>query len=80
MDKKKLLAKINKAIDKIRPYLKADGGDVSLLDITEDFVVHVRFSGACDGCPYSLMTLKAGIEEAIRKDVPEVKSVIAVEE
>ena len=80
MDKKKLFVRINKAIDKIRPYLQADGGDVSLLDITEDFVVHVRFSGACDGCPYSLMTLKAGIEEAIKKDVPEVKSVIAVEE
>ena len=80
MDKKKLLARINKAIEKIRPYLKADGGDVNLLDITEDFVVHVRFTGACDGCPYSLMTLKAGLEEAIRKDVPEVKSVIAVEE
>ena len=80
MDKKKLLSKINKVIDKIRPYLKADGGDVSLLDITEDFIVHVRFSGACDGCPYSVMTLKAGIEEAIKKDVPEVRAVIAVEE
>lgn len=80
MDKKKLIVKINKAIDKIRPYLQADGGDVSLLDITEDFIVHVRFTGACDGCPYSLMTLKAGIEEAIKNDVPEVKSVIAVDE
>jgi Fe-S cluster biogenesis protein NfuA len=78
MDKKKLFVKINKAIDKIRPYLNADGGDVSLLDITEDLVVHVRFSGACDGCPYSMMTLKAGIEEAIKKDVPEIKEVIAV--
>jgi Fe-S cluster biogenesis protein NfuA len=79
MDKKKLLVKVNKSIDKIRPYLQADGGDVSLLDITEDLVVHVRFSGACDGCPYSIMTLKAGIEGTIKKDIPEIKEVIAVE-
>jgi len=79
MDKKRLFGRINKSLDKIRPYLQADGGDVRLLDITEDFVVHVQFSGACVGCPYSLMTLKAGIEEGIKKDVPEVKEVIAVE-
>jgi Fe-S cluster biogenesis protein NfuA len=79
MDKKKLLVKVRKSIDKIRPYLQADGGDVSLLNITDDMVVHVRFSGACDGCPYSVMTLKAGIEETIKKDIPEVKEVIAVE-
>ena len=79
MDKKKLTVKVNKSIDKIRPYLQADGGDVSLMNITEDMVVHVRFSGACDGCPYSLMTLKAGIEETIKKDIPEITEVIAVE-
>jgi len=78
MNKKELVKKINKAIDKIRPYLVADGGDVSLIEVTRDLVVHVRFSGACDGCPYSLMTLKAGIEEAIKKDIPEIKEVIAV--
>ena len=69
--------KVNLALEKIRPYLNADGGDVSLIDITEDLVVKVKFSGACDGCPYSLMTLKAGVEEAIRKELPEVKDVIA---
>ncbi len=79
MDKKKLLVKVNKSINKIRPYLQADGGDVSILEISDDMIVHVRFSGACDGCPYSVMTLKAGIEETIKKDVPEVKEVIAEE-
>lgn len=79
MEKQKLIRRINIEIDKIRPYLKADGGDVSLLDVTDDFVVHVLFSGACKGCPYSMMTLKAGIEETIKKEIPEIKEVIAVE-
>jgi Fe-S cluster biogenesis protein NfuA len=78
MEKKQLIRRINKAIEKIRPYLNADGGDVSFVDVSKDMVVQVRFSGACEGCPYSMMTLKAGIEEAIRKDIPEIKEVIAV--
>lgn len=77
MDKKQITEKVNTALEKIRPYLNADGGDVSLTSITDDLVVKVKFSGACDGCPYSVMTLKAGVEEAIRKELPEVKDVIA---
>lgn len=80
MKNKELIAKINKAIDKIRPYLTADGGDVSLVDVSEDKVVRVKFSGACHGCPYSYMTLKAGIEETIKREIPEIKEVIAVDE
>ncbi len=72
-----IIEKINLALQKIRPYLNADGGDVSLISVSEDLVVKVKFSGACDGCPYSVMTLKAGVEEAIRKELPEVKEVIA---
>ena len=64
------------AIESVRPYLKADGGDVELIDLTEDLIVKVRLTGACDGCPFSLMTLKAGIEQAIRKNVPEIKELI----
>ena len=79
MEKSNILEKINLALEKIRPYLNADGGDVSLVDVSDDLVVKVRFSGACDGCPYSVMTLKAGVEEAIRKELPEVKEVIAEE-
>ncbi len=70
--------RVYSALDKIRPYLNADGGDVSLVNISDDLVVTVKFSGACEGCPYSEMTLKAGVEEAIRKELPEVKKVIAV--
>jgi Fe-S cluster biogenesis protein NfuA len=76
--KKEMMQKINSAIESVRPYLKADGGDVELIDITEDLIVKVRLTGACDGCPFSLMTLKAGIEQAIRKNVPEIKDLIAV--
>ncbi len=77
MENNKIIDKVNLALQKIRPYLQADGGDVSLISISEDLVVTVKFSGACDGCPYSVMTLKAGVEEAIRKELPEVKDVIA---
>jgi Fe-S cluster biogenesis protein NfuA len=72
-----LIDKVNQALAKIRPYLNADGGDVSLIGISDDLVVTVKFSGACDGCPYSFMTLKAGVEQAIRKELPEVKDVVA---
>ena len=77
MEKSTIQKKVNLALEKIRPYLNADGGDVSLINISEDLVVTVKFSGACDGCPYSVMTLKAGVEEAIRKELPEVKDVVA---
>ena len=79
MNKTELTERVNKALSNIRPYLNADGGDIRLVDITEDLTVNVEFSGACRGCPYSFMTLKAGVEEAIRKEVPEVKEVVAVE-
>jgi len=77
--KKELMQKIHLAIESVRPYLKADGGDVELIDLTEDLIVKVRLTGACDGCPFSLMTLKAGIEQAVRKNVPEIKELVAVE-
>jgi len=79
LHKKDLIRKINSAIETVRPYLKADGGDVELVDITDDLIVKVRLIGACEGCPFSLMTLRAGIEQAIRKNVPEIKELQAVE-
>ncbi len=69
--------KVQAAIDKIRPMLKADGGDVELVDIV-DGIVQVRLQGACSGCPMSQMTLKNGIERIIKQEVPEVKSVESV--
>jgi Fe-S cluster biogenesis protein NfuA len=69
--------KVQAAIEKIRPMLKADGGDVELVDVV-DGIVQVRLQGACAGCPMSQMTLKNGIERIIKQEVPEVKSVESV--
>ncbi len=69
---------VQKAIDLIRPSLQADGGDVELVDVSEDGVVKVRLTGACRGCPMSQMTLKMGIEKMIRQQIPDVKEVVAV--
>jgi Fe-S cluster biogenesis protein NfuA len=68
---------IEKALEKIRPALQADGGDVELIDVI-DGVVKVRLKGACGGCPMSQMTLKMGIEKILKQQVPEVKSVEAI--
>lgn len=76
--KEELLEKINQAIDNIRPYLEADGGDVRVLDIDEDYVVHVELLGACGSCPMSPMTMKAGIEEAVKRVAPQVTAIKAV--
>ncbi len=70
--------RVQAAIDKIRPMLKADGGDVQLVDVSEDGVVQVKLKGACSGCPMSQMTLKNGIERIIKQEVPEVKTVKSV--
>ena len=69
--------KVEKALDKIRPSLMADGGDVELVDVN-DGVVKVRLTGACGGCPMSQMTLKMGIERILKQEVSDVKEVIAV--
>jgi len=69
---------VQKAIDLIRPGLQADGGDVELVDVSEDGIVKVRLTGACRGCPMSQMTLKMGIEKIIRQQIPDIKEVIAV--
>ncbi|OPX98758.1 MAG: Fe/S biogenesis protein NfuA [Syntrophorhabdus sp. PtaU1.Bin002] len=70
--------KVEAALNKIRPALQADGGDVELVDVTADGVVKVTLKGACGGCPMSQMTLKMGIERVIKQEVPEVKEVIAL--
>lgn len=70
--------KIKSVLEQLRPYLQADGGDLSLVEITDDYVVKVRLLGACGSCPMSTMTLKAGIEDTLKKEVPEVKVVESV--
>ncbi|MFW5656877.1 MAG: NifU family protein [Bacteroidota bacterium] len=75
---KAVLEKINKAFDNVRPYLQSDGGDIELVEVTDDMVIKVRLLGACDGCPFSVQTLKAGIEQALRRELPEMKELVAV--
>lgn len=67
--------KVKAVLDKIRPMLQADGGDVELVDVDEGNVVKVRLKGACSGCPMSQMTLKSGIERLLKQEIPEVRSV-----
>jgi len=69
---------IEEALDTIRPYLMADGGSVRLLNVTNDYVVELELLGACGSCPMSTMTLRAGIEQALKRSVPEIKRVEAV--
>ncbi|MCK4904672.1 NifU family protein [bacterium] len=69
--------KVEKALSKIRPALQADGGDVELVDVSEDGIVKVKLTGACSGCPMAQMTLKNGIERVLKEEVPEIKSVEA---
>ena len=73
-----LKARVEKALEKIRPYLVADGGDISVVDITDEGVLRVEMKGACNGCPFSMQTLKAGVELAVRNEVPEIKEVIDI--
>ena len=71
--------KVEKALDAVRGYLQADGGDVELVDVSDDGVVSVRLTGACGGCPMSQMTLQMGIERTLKEKIPEVTKVVAVE-
>ncbi|MFP4415717.1 MAG: NifU family protein [Chitinispirillaceae bacterium] len=70
--------KVQAVINEIRPNLQADGGDIELVDITSDNVVHVRLQGACRGCPGAAMTLKMGVERILKQRIPEVSGVESV--
>ena len=70
--------RVTEILDLIRPALQADGGDVELVDVTEDGVVSVKLTGACGSCPMSTMTLKMGIERNLMEQIPEVKEVVQV--
>jgi hypothetical protein len=75
-----LILRVEEALGQLRPYLEADQGDVSLIEVTDDMVVRLKFLGACSSCSMSAMTLKAGIEQTILRMVPEIKRVEAVED
>ena len=75
---KRIINKIQGALDEIRPYLQTDGGDISLVEVTDDYTVKVKLSGACETCHVSMMTLKNGVEIAVKNAVPKVKQVIEI--
>lgn len=78
-DKNSIKERVLQALEKVRPYLQSDGGDISLVEITDDNTVKVKLQGACHGCPYSLQTLKAGVEQVLLKEVPEISKVVSVD-
>lgn len=77
-DKNVLIERINIALNEVRPFLQVDGGNVEVVDVTDDKIVHVRWLGNCETCSMSAMTMKAGIEQTIMSNLPEIKGVIAV--
>ncbi|MFH0762883.1 MAG: NifU family protein [Candidatus Omnitrophota bacterium] len=70
--------KVEKALDKVRPMLMADGGNIELVDVSDDGVVKLKLTGACGCCPMSSMTLKMGVERVLKEEVPEIKEIIAL--
>ena len=77
-EKEHLLERVNQALDSVRPHLKVDGGDVEVVDVTDDMHVQIKWMGNCESCSMSTMTLRAGIEQAIKSKIPEIKGVVAL--
>jgi Fe-S cluster biogenesis protein NfuA len=73
-----ILEKVEASLDTMRPYLIDDGGNVEVVGLTDEMIVQVKLVGACGNCPASFMTMKAGIEEAVKRSVPEIKGVVAI--
>tara|TARA_B110000879_G_C10926350_1_gene414142 strand:+ start:405 stop:656 length:252 start_codon:yes stop_codon:yes gene_type:complete len=78
--KTSLVQNIEKALAEIRPYLESDGGDISLVEVTPEMVVKVQLHGSCQSCNVNQMTLKAGVEQSIKKYAPEIKEVVNIDE
>jgi len=78
MNRTEILRKVEDSLSMIRPHLEMDGGDVKVVEITDKFVLKLKLLGNCDGCNMSHMTMRAGIEETIKKSVPEITAVVAV--
>ena len=78
MNKDEIRKQVEGTIEKVRPYLLADGGDIVLHEVTDDLTVKVELTGACGTCPFSLFTLKNGVEQALKKEIPEIKEVVAI--
>jgi Fe-S cluster biogenesis protein NfuA len=77
-DKKSLIEKIDFALNDIRPHLAVDGGNIAVIDVTDDMIVHVKWLGNCEGCSMTAMTMRAGIEQTIKGKLPYIQGVIAL--
>ena len=73
-----ITSQVEAALDSMRPFLESDGGNIEIVEISDDFVVKLRFLGACKNCKISFMTMKAGVTEAIKKAIPQIKEVEAI--
>ena len=78
IEKQSLLDRVDKALDDVRPHLKVDGGNVEVVDITDDMILQVKWLGSCQSCSMSAMTMRAGIEQTVKGQVPEIASVEAI--
>ena len=78
MNKHELNQKVIDALEQIRPFLQADGGDISFVELTDDYIVKVKLQGACGSCPHATMTLKNGVEVAVKRAIPEIVAVESV--
>ncbi len=76
--KEELIQKVQNVLEQVRPYLQQDGGDITFVELTEDNVVNVELNGACGACPFSTMTLKNGVEATLKKALPEIREVVAI--
>ena len=77
-NKLEMTGRVENAIEQLRPYLQADGGDISFVELTDDLTVKVELKGTCGSCPYSIMTLKNGVETAVKNAIPEIKCVESI--
>ena len=77
-EKEDLIKKLDEALDSIRPHLKVDGGNIEVVDITDEMIAQVKWMGNCEFCSMTAMTMKAGIQETVRQQMPEIKGVVAI--
>jgi len=78
MDKVMIKDRVNSALEKIRPFLAADEGDIELIDVTDEFDVHIKMLGACSSCQLVDMTIQSGVEQYIRREAPEIRNVVPI--
>lgn len=77
-NREEIIEKVKNVLEQVRPYLQQDGGDITFVELTDDFIVNVELNGACGSCPFSTMTLKNGVESTMKRAIPEIKEVVAI--